>query len=183
MSFNLPDYKYKKDEIFKRMKVTTLVQLVCTFCRLPVICYQIEKAVPGSKIVMCSCTVKVLWKMQGDWGERSHLSYFCFACFIFATSTLSKSLAYAVFSQTKLLVSWLLHHSNKRETFPHGLLLSTSISSVLYNQILCITSNLHSRVPRSWYYTVVWSCTVDLTLIKSNHFYCAAHEGYAQLKN
>ena len=23
------DYKYKKDEIFKRMKVTTLVQLVC----------------------------------------------------------------------------------------------------------------------------------------------------------
>lgn len=183
MSFNLPDYKYKKDEIFKRMKVTTLVQLVCTFCRLPVICYQIEKAVPGSKIVMCSCTVKVLWKMQGDWGERSHLSYFCLACFIFATSTLSKSLAYAVFSQTKLLVSWLLHHSNKRETFPHGLLLSTSISSVLYNQILCITSNLHSRVPRSWYYTVVWSCTEDLTLIKSNHFYCAAHEGYAQLKN
>ena len=25
----LTDYKYKKDEIFKRMKVTTLVQLVC----------------------------------------------------------------------------------------------------------------------------------------------------------
>ena len=39
--------------------------------------------------------------MQEDWGERSHLSYFCLACFIFATSTLSKSLAYAVFSQTK----------------------------------------------------------------------------------
>lgn len=60
MSFNLPDYKYKKDEIFKRMKVTTLVQLVCTFCQLPVICYQMEKAGPGSKIVMCSCAVK-LW--------------------------------------------------------------------------------------------------------------------------
>lgn len=25
----LTDYKYKKDEIFKRMKATTLVQLVC----------------------------------------------------------------------------------------------------------------------------------------------------------
>jgi len=25
----LTDYKYKKDEIFKRMKVSTLVQLVC----------------------------------------------------------------------------------------------------------------------------------------------------------
>lgn len=25
----LTDYKYKKDEIFKRMKGTTLVQLVC----------------------------------------------------------------------------------------------------------------------------------------------------------
>lgn len=43
--------------------------------------------------------------MQGDWGEGSHLSYFCLACFIFATSPLSKSLAYAVFSQTKLVVS------------------------------------------------------------------------------
>ena len=58
--------------------------------------------------------------MQGDWGERSHLSYFCLACFIFATSTLSKSLAYAVFSQTKLLVSWLLRHSKKQKPLLMG---------------------------------------------------------------